>query len=332
MCFENIIGIKTSCTTAVSTSGFFIEDTGITSKECDQYTNEEYASGEALIRNKIEFASAIIKANVSNYFAQYINAKSLIDSQTLGTTQDNLVSKVGITNNLGGVNLTLNNTDSFYNVVVNSISLQLDYTGDVDVLVYNLITGELLDTIAVSCVANKIVTTLVNKVYASSQQKLDLVFCYNTTGKDSIYTILSGCSTCTGNIYSNVYITSAPVYLGASDTKIKSSLVQGTHTFGLSLNYSIQCSTDKWLCQIANLMALPILYKASAEIMTYATLLTKRNTSNANIDYERNKERMALYESKFAEAMDATLKKITMPKNDRCFLCNDDFRTSIILP
>lgn len=333
MCFENIIGIKTGCSTPVSTSGFYIEDTGITTTECEQYINKDYASGQALIEDKISFAVSQIKTLIGNHFASYINVKSLIDSQVLGTTQDNLVAKSGIASNYGGINLTLNNSDSYYSVFVNSVSLQLDYTGDVNVLICNLLTGEILDTIVVNCVDNAISIGYVNKVYSSSKQKLDLVFIYDTTGKTSINTILnSDCVTCNGYKYSNTYITSAPIYFPTADLKIKSSLSQGTHTFGLSVNYSVQCSLDKWLCQIANLMALPILYKASAEIMNYAVYFTKRNTSNANIDYERNKERLAMYEAKFSEAMDATLKKIVMPKNDRCFLCNDEFRTAIILP
>lgn len=333
-CFAEIIGYKGNCATVVPSSGLYIEDIGITSKECDFYINSEYRNGEELIADKIDFASNLVRKTIGNHFASYINTKSLIDSKLLGHYQDSLSLKSGALNTLGGISLTLNNSNSYYNVYVNSISLQISATQTVNVLVYNLITGELLDTIAVSCVANKISTSYVNKTYSSNKRKLDLIFVYDTEGlySNTCQLDYGGCSYCNGYTYTNAYVSVQPVYMTESDAKIRSSLTSTTHTYGLSINYSIQCSIDNWLCEISNLMALPILYKTGIEILTYALYYSTRQNSSVNIDAERNKERLAMYQTAYSEALEATIKKINIPKYDSCFKCDEYLRSDIILP
>ena len=94
----------------------------------------------------------------------------------------------------------------------------------------------------------------------------------------------------------------------------------------------MQCSIENWLCQIANLMAMPILYKAGEEIMNYASYYSTRQTSNINIDAERNKERLLLYQKSFNDSLEATIKKINLPVNDICFKCNEAVKHIIALP
>lgn len=333
-CFDNLIEIKSTCNGTTGSSGLFIEDIGITATEAGYYINGEYTGGAQLITDKIRFATDLVRKTIANHFASHIITKSLIDSQLLGHYQDSLQLKSGIASTLGGISLTLNNQSSYYNIFVNAISLQVNVTQDIDVLVYDLISGELLDTLTVAAVANKIVTKTVNKTYSSPKRKLDLIFVYDTEGINSNTTVLSttGCTSCTGYKYSNDFIWSNAIYLGESDSKIRSSLNTTTHTFGLSVNYSVQCSIENWLCESANLMALPILYKTGEEIMTYATMYSKRQTSSVNIDAEQNEKRRLFYQDEYNKALEATIKKISLPKYDRCFICNEAVRSAIILP
>lgn len=333
-CFDSIIGIKSDCDTITPYSGLYIEDIGITVDECDYYINEEYPNGLALLNDKISFAAKITKQTIANNFASHIKTKSLLESAVLGTFQDNLQIRSGIANTYGGISLTLHNNQSYLNVYVNSISLHVNFTGDIDVFAYNLITGELLDTFTVSCVANKISTKFVNKTYGSLKQKTDLIFVYDTEGIDSYYTPINGlfCTTCTGYVYSNYYVSSAGIIITDTDTKVRGNLTNQTHTYGLSINYSIQCSMDNWLCEIANLMALPILYRSGIEIMNYALLASTRTNSKTNIDYEHNQKRLEAWTIAYNDALKATLGNIRLPKNDVCFLCHSMVRSVVILP
>jgi hypothetical protein len=333
-CFDNLIAIKSLCSGVSGSSGLFIEDIGITADEAGQYINSEYQNGKLFIEDKIRFSTDIVRKTISNHFAGHITTKSLIDSQLLGHYQDSLQLKAGSAATLGGISLTLTNSNSYYNVFVNAISLQVNVTQDIDVLVYDLISGSLLDTITVSAVANEIVTKTVNKTYSSPKRKLDLIFVYDTEGISSNTTLLSttGCTSCNGYRYSNNYISSNAIYLEDSDTKIRSSLTTTTHTFGLSVNYSIQCSIENWLCEVANQMALPILYYTGMEIMRYALYYSNRQNSSVNIDAETNQKRLDFYTQAYNEALEATIKKINLPKYDPCFKCNEVVRHAVILP
>lgn len=333
-CFDNLIGIKSGCSLVTGSSSFYIEDIGITEKEADMYINSEYRNGSELITDKLAFASELVKKTVSNHFAAHIITKTLIESQNLGEYQDSLNLKSGAVGTLGGINISLVNQNSYFQVYVNSVSLQLSTTQNVNVLVYDLISGTLLDTIVVACTANTISTTYVNKTYQSPKRKLDLIFVYDTEGLSSNTTYINNgtCLTCTGGVYRNAYITSSAINLLEASTKIRSSLTGATHTYGLSVNYSVQCSMDNWLCEITNILALPILYKFGEEIMNYSLYYSNRQNSKTNIDYERNKERLLMYQTEYNKALEATIKKINLPKGDICFKCNESVKNVVILP
>jgi hypothetical protein len=332
-CFKDIIGIRSACADSVSSSGMFIEDIGITVSECDSYINSGFRNGLELIKAKMDFAIRTIRATIANEFSTKINTSSLIDSKTLGSYQDSLQMKPGISGSLGGLALKLNNSDSYYNVFVNSIALQVDFTGNVNILVYDLISGKQIDSILIACQSNEVSEKVVNKIYSSYKRKMDLIFVYDTTGVNSNNTIIyDGCGHCSGYRYNNYYISAAPVYLDSSAAKIRSSLIGSNHTFGLSINYSIQCSLDNWICEIANLMAMPILYKTGELIMDYAVNISDRVNSDTNVDAERNERRMIAYADAYSKNLAASLKKIRIPKNDRCFTCNEYSVSKVILP
>lgn len=345
-CFDNLIAIKSTCNGTTGTSGFFIEDIGITAEETNNYINQGYVSGAELITDKMRFATDIVRKTIANNFAAHINTKSLIDAHSLGVYQDNVQTRPTIAASLGGISLMLNNggltgsgfgyanQNSYLNVFVNSISLQLDADTTVDVLVYDLVQNKLLDTITIDCIANEITTKYINKVYSSPKRKLDLIFVYDISTVQSNYTVLSdtGCGICNGYAYSNYYVSAQAIYMGSGDPAIRSSLTSTDHTFGMSVNYSVQCSIENWLCEIANLMALPILYKTGEEIMNYACMYSNRQNSNINVDAERNEKRRIAYQSAYNEALEATIKKINLPKGDVCFKCNVPAQTMIILP
>lgn len=332
-CFSDIIGIRSACDTVPGTSGLFIEDIGITTEYCDSIINSNYRNGLELIKDKIEFASKIVKGTINNEFASKIITRSFVESRTLGQAQDSLQMKLGITGNLGGIAKTIKNSNSYFELFVTSVSLQINFTGEKDVFVYDLISGQLLDTVKVTCVANKISTAVVNKTYASDKRKLDLIFVYDTTGVESNNTILYlGCGHCSGYKYSDNYLTAAPVYLESTSAKIRSSLTGSNHTFGMSINYSIRCGTDKWLCELSNQMALPLLYKTGELIMEYAINYSERTNSETNVDAERNQTRKDTYASEYNKALNATIRKINIPKGDPCFICNDYVKNVTILP
>ena len=333
-CFDNIIGIKTGCSIIEGSSALYIENLGITCQEADSYINDDYENGQALIEDKIAFATTTVKKTITNNFSGAINTRQFLKSETLGHYQDNLQLQSLSAGNYGGINWSLNNTSSYLDGFFNSISLQVDHTGDIDVFVYNLITGKLIDTITIPCIAGEISTKIINKTYSSDRERLDLIFVYDTSAIQSYKCTYdyAGCGSCSGFRYSNYYVSSTPILIDQGVQKIRSNITSQSHTYGLSLNYTVQCNFESWLCNVSNLLAMPILYLAGEEIMNYAILSSNRNNSDSNIDYERNEKRRDFFSQKHLENMGATMNNLVLPKNDTCFICNEPVRSRVILP
>lgn len=333
-CFENLIGIKSDCDNVIPNSGIYIEDIGITADECDSYINAEYNNGLQLIKDKINFSSELIKRTVSNHFNGFVKTKNLLQNNVLGYYENNFQKKDSIPNTLGGIKISLNNNSSYVKIHINTLSLQTDYSGIINILVYNLSNGLLLDTIPVTGVANQVVTINVNKSYESLKQNTKLIFVYDVSSINSFNAAIyqNYCSPCTGYVYSNNYIVTNGLMIGNATPKIDSNTVNSNHTFGLSLNYSIQCSLENWICEVSNLMALPLLYKTGVEIMNYSLYSSTRNNSKQNIDYERNEKRYNHWVNEYNSTIQSVIEKLELPKNDPCFYCDAPIRSLIILP
>lgn len=326
--------MKGGCSDVTPLSGYYINNL-VSLDELNAFVGKEYADGEALAVEKIQFAIKQITGMVYSHFADKFRANSLLEGMRVGFPSDNLQVKAGSAGILKGINLDLQQSKSFLDVHISSLSLQVNVSQVVNVLVYNLITGLLLDTIPVTTVAGKIVTIPVGKTYSSDRRMMNLIFVYNTSAINSYnHTInnTNGCASCGGNQYSNSYMTYRGISIPSASSKIKSSLTTIGDTGGLSVVYSVGCNHQEWLCSFANLISLPILYKAGAEIMEYARLQSKRTNSNTFIDLDKLKERQDLYELKYRELIDGVIQNIKLPGDSRCYECNPKSKHTVILP
>jgi len=333
-CFNNIITVKGGCSDTTPLSGYYINDL-VSLDELNSFVGNEHKDGEALALDKIQFAIKQITGMVFNAFSNKFKANSLLDGMRIGFPSEYLVAKQGTNGTYKGINFELCNHSSFLDVHISTISLQLDVTQDVDVKVFNLTTGELVDTITISAVAGKIVTVPFGKTYESDRRRLNLIFVYDTTGINSYTTTINntnGCLSCGGNQYTNSHVLYRGINIPTASQAIKSNINTQGDTAGLSIVYSITCNHKEWLCTFANLLSLPILYKAGAEIMQYARLQSKRANSNTFIDLDKLSERQDLYELKYRELFDGIIQNIKLPTDVQCFECNPRSRNTIILP
>ncbi|MCJ7675445.1 MAG: hypothetical protein MUO33_09885, partial [Sedimentisphaerales bacterium] len=76
-------------------------------------------------------------AEIENFQLSIFNLAFL---DNVESHQDSQVLKAGVANNYGGISLTLNNQTSYFNIFVSSISIQVDVTQNISVLVYDLIS------------------------------------------------------------------------------------------------------------------------------------------------------------------------------------------------
>ena len=80
--------------------------------------------------------------------------------------------------------------------------------------------------------------------------------------------------------------------------------------------------------------SMPIMYKTASLLMEFGMLVTPNEmmTKRSTMNRELLKERQASYEQKYVEAMQNILGHIELPSDERCFICRQKSRTTIMLP
>lgn len=335
-CLSKLVGIKNTCGTPVSHSNYWLDDVDITLSEVEKYIEKDQLSAIKFVESKIDFAARSVADMIHQNFAGKYVAASMLSNGRVGYEQENKVV-VATNNQRKGIILETCNINSHTKFYISRISLFTDFTGNIDVKIYDTIQGKLLDTITVAAVADQITYANVNKSYTSLQKRMKLAFIYDATGINSYTTYLSsnGCYDCAGGYgtskmsnYVNTYSVTIP---NASD-EIAENFTTISETGGMAIHFNLSCDHENWLCDIGNVVGLPILYKAAAEIMRYATLQTMRFNSRAGNDEERMKKRLDFYELRFRESMDSILPQIKIPTDPVCFECRDRIRSKVILP
>lgn len=336
-CFEDIIGLKGTCDTPVSNSGLWINDVGVSLEELDLIVSKEYSNAQDFFEQKRDFAIKQIIATIHTHFADKYKANSTLRSGRIGFTKENKPAIAGSAGKYKGIELELCNQDSFVDVFISSISLQVNTAGAVNVLVYDLFQGKLLDTIAITAVSGEVVTVYPNKTYKSNRKELDLAFVYDSTGISSVETKITrtGCNSCgdgSSMVNLNQYLSTRSVLIDAADPKTNENLEAVGDTGGLSIMYTLQCNHEDWLCTVSNSIALPILYKTAAEIMEFAVHASKRLNTSTTLDVEKLTERRDLYETRYKDTMENLIQNIKLPQDEKCFECRQKSKHVVILP
>lgn len=336
-CFEDIIGLKGGCETPVSNSGLWIDDIGIDLQELDSIINKSQVDSVDFFEKKRDFAIKQIINNIHTHYSDKYKSNTVLRSGRIGYGKENL-EVVDAAPTLKGIEIELCNQDSFVDVFISSISLQVNFVGTVNILVYDLFQNKLIDTIPITTtVSGQIATVYPNKTYKSVRKALDIIFVYDATNINSVKTTVTqgGCKSCGDGgsmVNLNQYLSTRSISILAADSKIESNLLASPDTGGLSLMYAIHCNYEEWICTISNLAALPILFKTGAEVMDFAYHNSKRLNTTTTIDYDNLLKRRDEYNLRFQESIQNLLQNIKLPNDEKCFECRRKSKNVIILP
>lgn len=335
-CFDNLIALKGGCSeTTLATAGVYLNDIGITREFIEKILSSDYAGVDDFVSSQVGLAVKKLTKDVYLKFSPKFNVKSIVEGQRLGYYPEFQTTSAAIAGTSKGIQTKIYNDTTFLNIFVSSISLYVNFSGTVNVTVYDLMDGTLLDTIPVTAVSGQIVTVTVNKTYTSNAREINLAFLYNAATVSGIQTpIIQGyCSGCyRGHGYrQNRYVWGNPISMLTASDKLQSNINFTSDTGGLSINYSLQCNHENWLCTNANFMALPLLYKTGYLMMDQAILYTEQMNSRT-FDLAKLRERKEMYDFEYGREMDAILKNLRIPSGDVCFVCNRVAMTATVLP
>ncbi len=326
-CFDNIIGVKRTCDSTEPVSGLYLNDlAGLTIKDADASISDEYASGLRMIKSKINLATALI-INHLRAGSTKLLAYSTIENGVCGiyTQKEIIPAQDG---KLKGIQLKLKNYP-YFSVLISSISFYAHETKSINIYIYDLVTGKLLDTFPVMTNDGSVTSVIVNKKYGIESKTIELFICADSDISFNQAILSKGhCNGCT-NTHANAY-----TYLTYSETSlsevITANLQGGTSTGGISFSYSLECSIEPFICSMAGTMGMPILYKSAALVMEELAV-SKRQNSIITIYKETHEELHAKYEGEYQAALGAIFNHMKTP-NDMCFHCNSSIKNVAIAP
>lgn len=333
-CFDGIIEVKGNCQNRTSYSGVYL-DPLIKLSELDAIVGEEYENGEALFYEKRNYAIQSVTSLIHTHLQEKYKADSLLQSERVGRFQDNLQQVAAEAGKLKGIYVELCNDTSFVDFYLNFLEVQFDFTGNVDIFVYDLTQNKLLDTLTVAAEAEHIVQLYVNKAYKSDRKRLKLFIGYDTTSVPSFRTYsfhYTGCWSCIDYFYKNSYAKFCGATTSLASDKIVQNITRSGETFGLSLNYSINCNHEDWLCSYGRALAIPINLYTAREIAAYAINVSQQANPKTFIDAEKWKSRFEQFNADFENRFSSVMENINIPTDTRCFHCQPKLRHAISIP
>lgn len=320
-CFDNIISLKELCTVPTPTSGFYLNDIGISKSEIEQIITKDFASVQAFIDDKSAFAIQRVTAEIYSHLSPQYKADSILTGARVGfeATDKELISQSGYV----GVHVKVYNPGSYVDFTISDLSLFTDYTGSVPVLIYDLAQGKLLDTITVDAVAGQVSISYQKSVLSAPRKELNLWIGYDATAINSYKTIThNGCSDCHGYTFNHKFIRA----VGASITApfLNDDISSLTHTGGISFNYSITCNHYDWLCSHRNILGIPFLYKTGIEICNHALLAApnQRTMAITTVNVELMEKKLMYFTTEYERTMTQILNNMSVPQDKNCFHCN----------
>jgi hypothetical protein len=314
-CLQNLVGYNNRCP-----SDEFMESInqleGMQLSMIDKITSDEYKSAVDLINTKIALSIKQIETDVIIALREKMEIDTTVYNGRAGWIQTPLVLDPALPI-YKGIYVNEYNMEN-QSIFIDSLSLITDYTGNVEVKLFNCLTGQQIDSAIVPCVAgvqaskqvNWVLTPTNHNIYYFIGYDATLVDAYQTQGYDR-------------GMYSQTIALDVPIIY---DNFRNSSLGSG----GLGLIYSISCSLHPFICSNKPFLKMPLLYLCALNIVKEA-LVTRRLSSVGLTHKEQLKIMEVEFEGKYKQYMNAFVQGCKIPV-DRCFKCNTRTHYKQVIP
>jgi hypothetical protein len=336
-CLDNLIGVR-GCGSAERE--FYVNDlTGINIPDFDKAITTEHTNASAALTDIVSFATKYVEQSISSHLSTKYQLKSFIENNVVGYYYEDKQEIAAQPTYLTGYEIRIDSTP-YLNLFIQGLNLFVKTTGTVNVLVYDLIQGKLLNTIPVSAVSGEIVSLNdLDLSYYTNKQRLHLFIGYASTFESYKTSYVSpfvgmnvneNCNNNCSGTYRNSFVYFRAAKILASNPKTNAYLEGNDYGSGLSLNYSLQCSFREVMCSARNLFALAILYK-SGELIMKELKNSKRLTGVVAVYAKNHDELMKEYQAEYSNQMADVLLNMSLP-DSVCFSCTPSVKTRVALP
>lgn len=329
-CLNGLISVK-GCGSN-PTASYIQQLPGISIPDIDVSINTDHVNAKAFLEEQILFAQEIVIQDVYQHLALKHELKSFIENEMVGEYYELKTLVSAEAGYLTGIRVRIDSTP-YLKFFINQLRLFVNTTGNVSVFIYDLQQAKLLDTITVAAVAGEIVTTNVNKEYFTQKQSMNLFIGYLSSfgSYKANVTNAAGGDDCTGCCsYSNGYVSFFGSKILNASQKTTDNIEGNSGTAGISFSYSLSCSFEEHLCNVRNLLALPLKYKAG-ELIMQQLKVSKRPNPLVTAYKGDNDELMGYYNGEYNKHMKALLRNMKMPLSV-CFECSPQSKSVVVLP
>jgi len=333
-CLSNLIGIKGECgIIKTSSASLYINDlSGITTRILDKVKDEDYFSTIELIESKIQMASGIIASTMNAQFQPSLRQNSIIASDRVGFYTGSL--RV-LTNMRRGIRIKVQNAP-YIQLSLPEVTFLAGFDGtDVVFDVWDLTLGIKLKsfTYAEVTVDTPIVANL-NFIMDSKSSYIDIAIIPELGSPIQVNSTVqntNGKHVCGSCARTTQYSYIAGVMFNPTDPiNSSTALTNSNGTGGLSVVYSLNCSSKNFVCSLGGAVAMPLLYKTGSLLMEEATY-SRRLNSVITVGANLNQAMQTHFEGEFSATMSSLMQNIKPPQ-DVCFTCTPKVGKQVQIP
>jgi len=311
-CLNNYIGIENTCSDTASESGLYINTLpSISLKLLDSLSDEETKDFTGLWDEIYTRTLNELEADVLIKSQKFFKTNLILNNNNTGYYSDPLVTESS-SNELKGNTIEANYYQSRYlSIFVNSVQLYLPAAIDDNIYIYNLMNGELLDTIAYTGVVG-INTIQINKSYKSYGQDTKIFVCYDGNTTNSIKTVPTG---------SNEYALTRGAKITVGTSVINDNLSKEGDAYGLVVNYNLRCDINEFICSSKESFKFALYWKLGASIMFERMNTLRMNKYSLSKTPLEIKDLYNYYLDKYDEIMKSVMDNMDANSDNICFSC-----------
>lgn len=331
-CLNNLVGIWDGCT--AKEDKLYINDlAGFDLSTPEWLVKEQDASPITMLEGIRNKAGIFLKHEILGNLNPRAQMGSVLWNGTIGIANNNRQTKTLEAGKLKGIQVSTENYP-YTEIYIDQIAVfPVSTLNDFEVYVYDLTQGLLLDTFTFDVTGGEMNYYRVGKTYKNKGQYLNLAILSDASLTDMYDVNLTGdgCRTCnTGLKPVGIYSSGRGVSISDSGSIINSNLRGESHTNGLSIQYSISCDHDYFVCSMANRFQLPMYYRFGIELMDEIIFSDRLNSlTTLGLDRARSmKDELIL---KYNETMKGILMNLHVP-NNACYVCTSNININTRIP
>jgi len=348
MCIESLLGLR-DCNQVEPSTGLYIDDLGINTTFLGQLITDQYLQGSELFVDKRALAWRKLSSDVLSRLSPMMKSDTVIEGKRVGqlvSDYANVQAAAGA-GRYTGIRLKIDPQSlSFLNFYLADINLAIASSNvNVPILIFDMSTLKLIETFTY---ATGSVDQFLGKTFSSARRKLDIAIVYESTMQSAKMITKKGhCFDCGGGLreaHICPFVDAIGIDLTTDGTNVLSTITS-KYTAGMSVNYSVNCDRQGWLCSIGGLMALPLAYATAVEIYNYALTASPNQRVNTTITVNRGQKPFATADAvegivaardiaatRYNEELGAMLQNMRMPDDSHCWDCRRNMKYVTALP